>query len=475
MQTILQRILDYKLSAVIVLAVIVRLMALIVFAPTLNFNLEDNVIHGSESYDAYAQNLLSDGVYGLQVGVPDAILPPVYSYTLAFVYATLGRGFLQVGLYHIALDALAIALLYMIARRLFPQPLLWGRPRGEWLGALAGLFFACYPYLVFQNMTVMDTSLWIVQLHAYVLLMIVLRDRPSFNRGTWGIVIMAGILLGIATLTRPITPFLAIFTGLWLLTRLNVWQMVTRLLPVALIGFGLLVPWMARNYAVYDDFVSMTTTSGGNLWQGNNPWTVPVFRAGYDVQWTPAPPKILAMPQLVADRAFLDAGIAYWRELAQTNPSALVELFAVKFAVHWSIPIAPYLNPQAGEQWRLEDGELVVFTADGDKIGLSDANIAYDSGLMATLGRPVHVVYFGGLFLLALGGILIGLRRDWRSISLILAVQFSMTLTYMLFHPSTRYRSPTDPLLFLLSAYTLVWMAHRWQAWRLGVTAPEVG
>ena len=41
-------------------------------------------------------------------------------------------------------------------------------------------------------------------------------------------------------------------------------------------------------------------------------------------------------------------------------------------------------------------------------------------------------------------------------------VQISMTFIYIVFHPSTRYRAPSDPLLFLLSAVALVWLAMRW-------------
>jgi hypothetical protein len=37
---------------------------------------------------------------------------------------------------------------------------------------------------------------------------------------------------------------------------------------------------------------------------------------------------------------------------------------------------------------------------------------------------------------------------------------------YMFFHPSTRYRVPTDPMLFLFSAFAIVWIAGRLQRWR---------
>jgi hypothetical protein len=36
-----------------------------------------------------------------------------------------------------------------------------------------------------------------------------------------------------------------------------------------------------------------------------------------------------------------------------------------------------------------------------------------------------------------------------------------MTAVYVFFHPSTRYRAPTDPLWFLLSACALVWLWER--------------
>jgi hypothetical protein len=36
-----------------------------------------------------------------------------------------------------------------------------------------------------------------------------------------------------------------------------------------------------------------------------------------------------------------------------------------------------------------------------------------------------------------------------------------MTLMYVVFHPSTRYRSPSDPLLFVMSAITLATLVMR--------------
>jgi hypothetical protein len=64
--------------------------------------------------------------------------------------------------------------------------------------------------------------------------------------------------------------------------------------------------------------------------------------------------------------------------------------------------------------------------------------------------------------LLGLAGGLLALRR-WRETALLWFAQISMTLVYLAFHPSTRYRVPTDPLWFLFSAYALVML---WGWWR---------
>ncbi|QPC84320.1 glycosyltransferase family 39 protein [Phototrophicus methaneseepsis] len=460
----LHLLVKYRLGIVLLLATIIRLACMMAFAPTLDFTLPGNVIHGSDAYDDYAQNLLATGIYGRtpldgsDEIVPDAAVPPLYSYALAGVYGLFGRGYVQVALFHILIDAICIVLLYDIARRLFREGALWGLPVGEWVGLLGGLFYAFYPYLIFQNLTLIDTPFWMLWLHLFTWLVILLRERETLDAQTWGIAVLAGVVLGLSLLTRPIMPFFAVFVALWYLFRLNLWQSVIRLLPVALVGLICLLPWIVRNYGLYDAFVPMTTTSGANLWQGNSEWTVPMLQAGYDVQWT-APETVAPRDSREADAERFALSLAHWRE----HPEQLPELLWTKFLVHWSIEIAPRYNPQPDETFQLDEaGHLLIVRGDGSITGVNEANTAYDSGLLNTVGRPAHILYFGGLLLLSIVGVALSLNQ-WREVSLLWFVQISMTLTYVLFHPSTRYRAPSDPLLFLFAAYTLVWLVMRWQ------------
>ena len=124
-------LLRYKLSLVIVLAIVARLGALLALPGVFAYTEPGVAIQGSAAYDEYAVNLLETGVYGREAGVADAGLPPLYSYVLSQIYRAFSRHYLAVAAVHIVFDALSIALLYDICRRLFPR-------RSDWIGAVAG-------------------------------------------------------------------------------------------------------------------------------------------------------------------------------------------------------------------------------------------------------------------------------------------------------------------------------------------------
>ncbi len=444
-----------KLLAVLAIAIIARLGALFAFPAVFAFSEPGGEVHGSEAYDAYALNLIETGVYGREPGLPDSVLPPLYSALLALIYTVFGRSYVAVGLIHTLLDVCAIALLFDIARRLFP-----GR-RGEWLGALGALFFALYPYLIFQNLTLNDTALWIALLHLFLWLMILLRGQERENRRTFGLAVAAGIVLGISALARALLPPLAILMALWFLFRLSWRQTLLRLLPVALVSALVLLPWLTRGAAVHGGFVAVALNGGENLYQGNNRQTAPIFRAGYDAQWSSRPPDAPKTDDpYLNNQVLLNAGLRYLRE----NPGRIPELLWVKFWVYWNPQVTPLKNLRQGEVLRVsEDGVLQIISEGYSHTGVSAANAAYqDDSLFAVVGRNLHITYFGGLWLLALVGAVIS-WRDWRDLSLLFFVQISQTAVYLLFHPSTRYRSPTDPLLFVFSALAVVWLWERWR------------
>jgi len=462
------RINRYKFIFVMIIALVARLGILLAFPSVFAFSNEGAEIHGSVAYDEYALNLLETGVYGREAGVADSILPPLYSYVLAGLYAIFGRSYIAVGVLHILFDLIAIGLLYDICRRLLPHQLTDDSTWGEWVGALSGLFFALYPYLIFQNLTLIDTPLWILLLHLFVWLMILLRDREQLDRNTWLIAIAGGVVLGVSALARALLPPLAVLVALWFLFRLSLKQTIIRLLPVALVSLIVLIPWMIRGYQIHGGFVAVALNSGENVYQGNNPQTVPFFRAGYDVQWSSPPEN---MPdtddRYIINNALMQEGLRYLRE----NPDKIPELIWVKLWIYWNPQVTPLKNLREGERLRLSDsGEVLVLTDEGSQEGVTPSNAEYeDNSLFNVVGRTVHVLYFGGLWMLSIVGVWLS-RKYWREVSLLWFVQISQTVIYLIFHPSTRYRAPTDPLLFVFSAYVIVWGMAWWLSRRRKAT-----
>lgn len=459
----------YKLLIVLILAAAVRVAVLLLFPNVFAFE-QTGAIHGSGSYDAYAVNLIQTGVYGLTPGVPDAMIPPLYSYALMIIYSAFGRGSLQVGLFHITLDLISMVMLYAITVRVM-RSAVRNETRAEWVGTLAVACYAFYPYLIFQNLTLIDTPFFMTLMFAFVLAAVLLREQERFDRYTLLLALLTGLILGLATLSRPILPPLAILIALWFLFRRSLWQTILRLGIVAVISVLVLLPWIGRNFAVYNAFVPMSITSGSNFWQGNSEYTIPYFQAGYDVQWTSPELTTENLNTPEADSERMALALTFLRE----NPDLLPELFWTKFLVHWSIDIAPRFNPTAGELPRLDGvpdvqegvNEAGDLTLEGLPPG--DPVDAYSEPLFDQIGRIIHRFYFGGLLALAVIGVIFS-ARAWRDVSLLWFIQIAMTAMYVLFHPSTRYRAPSDPFLFVFSAFTVVfvvgWLVDRANARR---------
>lgn len=444
----------YALPVILLIAILIRLGVLVAFPSVFAWDVTGTV-HGSDLYDKLAVNLTQTGVYGQVPGVADAVVPPLYGYYVALIYRLFGRGWAWIAFSHIALDVLSILCLYHIGRRLMPRD-----QHPEAVALVACLCYACYPYLVFQNLTLIDTPLFMAILFVFVLMMVLLRERMD-----WRFVLSGGVALGLGILARPTIAPLGLIVAIWFLFRLSLRETIRRLAPVAIIGALLTVPWLVRNYGVYQTFVPMGNNSGMNFWFGNSRATLPFVRAGYHPQWA-TPDTPISLNDKIANGQYMDEALAYLR----ANPGKLPELLWVKFLALWSIDVYPSQNPGAGTQFIINENGQLSTEVSGLRAG--DPVVAYSGTLFDQIGRPVHIIYFGGLLVLALIGVVIT-RRWWRDVSLLWFIQITTTILYVAFIPATRYRVPTDPLLFLFSACVIVrlgWAAGRGLANRLGQT-----
>lgn len=443
---------------ILLLALAARLVGLALFPQYFDFVATGRVL-GIPVHDVYALNLLETGVYGLERGVADAELPPLYSVFLALLYATVGRGYWQLGLAQSLLELISIVALFDIVRQLWPRDAcrlqLPNVPTR--VAALAAFCYAVYPYLVFQSLTMVDTALYITGI--YALLWVVVRLNEAHGALVWWLGLVGGLVLWLLLLLRPNVVVFLPFALTWLAIRWGWLGSLRRFVLPVVLSVVFLLPWMAFGASVYGRPVFIALHGGGNFLQGNNPCTIPFLRAGYDTSWMlldSYASESEGINLAEEDAAKFRAGLDY---LAQ-NPTAIPELLWVKFLIYWGVELWPPHNPPTAEHFTALEAvcagqELAISAVSED-----DALRLYDEAPEAGIFRLLHRWYFGPLLLLAILGVALS-WREWRQVSLLWAVQLSMTLVYIAFHPATRYRAPTDPLLFVFSAIALCWLWGR--------------
>jgi hypothetical protein len=98
---------------------------------------------------------------------------------------------------------------------------------------------------------------------------IAIRDQRS------GSLIFSGIVFGVATLTKAQTLFIpAVLFAVWWLASGERGRLLSSIGRAAVVYAAMaivILPWTARNYIVFGEFVLISTNGGGTLLSGNNP------------------------------------------------------------------------------------------------------------------------------------------------------------------------------------------------------------
>ncbi len=415
------------LTLIVLVTVLGRVAFVLLFSHTLSLQ--------TSGYDTYAVNVIEGrGYTRFDDRNADSDLPPLYPFFLVAVYETLGRDAVAVALVQIGFDVLVVLLLYWIGRRV----------AGEAVGLLAALFYGVYPYLLYQNLTVNDTAIFILLLTAGIAAAYKARD----TRG-WRWAVALGVAFGLAALTKTLIVLLLPLLALWWWRVIGLRPAIRLALASGIALVAVVLPWVVRNTHLHGELVLISTNGGSNLHQGNNPCVDDYLARGWDAQWVNcigAPPDDYSETE--AEAWHREQALTYLRD----NPGDWPRLFWTKFWVLWSPVIMPYELPP-------------------DPYLVDDAVLQFESPEFQA-ARVVHVLYFAPVLLLGIVGLFTGWRNRATEIGPLVAVFAAITITYVVFHPSTRYRSPADPFVFILAALAITRLWPRFVA-RLFKTPPE--
>jgi 4-amino-4-deoxy-L-arabinose transferase-like glycosyltransferase len=278
-------------------------------------------VSDSGAYDAFARNLVEHGVYGWEAGSPHAFWPPGTSLLYAGLYWAFGYSYAPIVVLNIVLSALLINTCSRIATRLY----------SERAGHYTAWIIALWPTLVFY-VTVLASEL------PFVLLITLALDCWTVRQRTIRHVLLAGVLLGAASLVRPLALVLPVVFGFGSLmaSRLSAQNLRTNLVHVLAALAAMLVviaPWTVRNVQLYEELVLVSTNGGITFWMGNTPNT--------DGAYMGTPEELAHLPDNELEKVLKARALDYIRQepvtfIARTARKAFALYYNESIGVHWN-------------------------------------------------------------------------------------------------------------------------------------------
>ncbi len=286
-------------------------------------------------------------------------------------------------------------------------------------GAAAAAIAAFYPDLVWFSAHFWSETLFLVLLW-WAFERLVAADIE----GDRAAALFAGLLYGLAILTRETALYFAPLAAIWLALGRARRRALARGTAFLLAAACTVLPWTARNLVVYDALVPVSTAGGLNLWQGN---------AG------------LSREEVYALYAQVPGRIEKYRH-----------------ARHMGLAVIAARQPE----WifeKLRDEMPRLWEADS----LALAHLRREAyGPVSALGYRLAWLASVVPYLVVLALFVVGVMRApvARSQALLLGFGAYYTLLHVATHGFARYRLPLLPLLF-------VYAGLAWDAWR-GPLAP---
>jgi len=373
-------------------------------------------LRGDEiDYNAIARSIASGSGFS-SGGEPTAARAPLYPALLGGVYRILGAREAVGRVLQVLLGGAIVLLAHSLARRFF----------SEGVSFLAAALVAVNPSLIFISAYLLAENLYI----ALLLVFLILFSGAGEKDVSYGSCAAGGVVLGLASLSRPNGFPFALFAALAILLfgAGGARGRLARSIIVIAAVFATLAPWAARNEARFGKPVLFTTHGGITFYQGNN-------RVVSDVQayhGTVAPLEALpgwndlrGKGEIARDEEAWRLGKAFVRE----NPRLAARMAAWRFTRFWRLTgDAGFSGVKSGWWWDRGRG-------------------------LGSLASSTDIVFVFSIVVMPLFvlGLILTFRRA-RSLVFVYGVVVVHTATALVFFGSLRSRMPLEPVIAILAA-----------------------
>jgi 4-amino-4-deoxy-L-arabinose transferase-like glycosyltransferase len=194
-----------------------------------------------------------------EIATSSYLRPPGYPYFLALIYKVMGRGYVAPRIVQALLGLLSVYLAFLLTKRGF----------GIAPGLVAAFIMAIYWIFIYYEGEFHAPAILIPLLLGFSMVVARWTEGATPRDG-----FVAGVILGLAAVTRPnvlmFLPAVAVWI-LWLTRRVPSRPRLAPALIGLLIGTAVAVlPVTIRNLVASGEFVPITSNTGVNLFMGNN-------------------------------------------------------------------------------------------------------------------------------------------------------------------------------------------------------------
>ena len=371
-------------------------------------------------YHALAQQIVNGNGYTESDGTPTAFRPVGYPLLLALLSKVGGAGLLWIRIVQVFFSVVTILVVFLLVRQLL----------GVIPALISAFVTAIYPYFVYLPGAILPTCWFsfLIVLGVYFLITGMREDRIIQTS-------MAGVVFGLAVLTRPSAVVLVFVSLVWMflsnLSKPNKAKsepkskvfnsLKTKLAPAKSLVFTLcvflvVIPWVYRNYTVLGKPV-IATNGGRNFWLGNN--NAATATSGNNV----ALPKTLEN-RLVAMHSEIKRDRIYFSEGKKFIQQHPVKFLKLSFA-------------KAINFWRFDP--------------LPTSGYPKMEGLSRLIGTISSIL----LFIFGFVGLLIAWKYIKTEAALLLMYFLAFTMLHAIFISKVRMRLPLDHFVAIFSSIAI--------------------
>ncbi len=221
--------------------------------------LNKNTFDDEGKYHQMASALALDHEFKLH-GYKTAWSGPGFPFVVSIIYRIWGCEISYGRFLNIIIGSLIPVVIFIIAIKIWDAK----------ITIISSFYVAFYPALIFWNQYLLTEPLFSLALISTTGFIFYLQKKLSIINS-----VILGILIGVTSYIRPVGILFIFYFVIWFFIyfndKLNFRIQFFKLFLILLTFFIVLLPWMIRNYVVFNKIIPMNTNGGVNLLQGNNP------------------------------------------------------------------------------------------------------------------------------------------------------------------------------------------------------------